>query len=191
MPVHATQTASSVAVDAFAGTYRSTRDGAPLKLTVQNGQLRLGNGAALTPVDDLHFALGTSGAVIAFDPSPSLRSGSEQARSALRLIGVDGDTLRYEPVAPFAPTAAQLAEYAGTYVSDEAEATVVVTVDGTGGLRLTDRYGRSQGTVPPLYKDTFGDAGGDIRLLRDAKGTVTGLSVRESRAWDVRFARRK
>jgi CubicO group peptidase (beta-lactamase class C family) len=179
-PVRATQTAAgSASVESLAGTYRNTRDGAPLKLVAQNGQLRANAGAVLVPLDGRRFALGTG--TLQLDPAPN-------GRAAIRLLTADGDTVRFEPQAPFAPSAAQLAEYAGTYVSDEAEATIVVTVDGAG-LRLADRYGRVQGTVPPAYADAFGDAGGTIRFLRDAKGKVTGLSVRESRAWDVRFAR--
>jgi hypothetical protein len=179
-PVRATQTAAgSVSVAELAGTYRSARTGAPLTLTAQDGQLRATRGAPLVPLDGRRFRLGAS--TVQFDPATT-------GRAALRLLTADGDTVRYEPTAPFAPTAAQLAEYAGTYVSDEAEATIVVSVDG-GGLRLADRYGRVQGTVPPIYTDAFGDAAGGVRFLRDAKGKVTGLSVRESRAWDVRFTR--
>ncbi|AHG92456.1 beta-lactamase (plasmid) [Gemmatirosa kalamazoonensis] len=165
--VRATLVAASVdgaGPAAFVGTYRSTRDGAPLRLVVTNGQLRLSTGAVVTLDSSAH------------------------APTTLRLVTADGDTLRYEATAPFTPTAARLAEYAGTYESDEVDGTIVVTVDGTG-LRLADRYGRVQRTAPPLYTDTFGDASGHVRFVRDGRGRVTGLSVRESRAWDVRFRR--
>jgi hypothetical protein len=124
-----------------------------------------------------------------------LDSVSRPARRAaghvpLRLVTPDGDTVRYTPVAPFAPTAAQLAEYAGTYTSDEAQGTLVVSMEN-GALRLRDQYGRDAGTPPPLYPDAFGNAGQGIRFVRDARGKVVALSVRESRAWDVRFVRQR
>jgi hypothetical protein len=52
--------------------------------------------------------------------APALLAARRGERAGFRRIS-DGDTIRYEPVADFAPTPAQLAEYAGTYESDEAE----------------------------------------------------------------------
>jgi hypothetical protein len=185
LPVRATQAASgadAARLEALAGLYRSTRDGQPLRLTVHDGQLRTATGVPLYPVDERRFLLGgPAGSTVLFD-------AGAPGRAALRLLSADGDTVRYEPAEPFTPTAAQLAEYAGTYESDEAEATIVVTVDGSG-LRLADRYGRVQATAQPLYADAFGSGATGVRFLRDAQGRVTGLSVRESRAWDVRFAK--
>jgi len=177
-PVRATQTsAGTTSVDALAGTYRSARDGAPLRIRVRDGGLRTATEVPLRPLGDDRFQLGgPNGPTLAFEPS------------SVRLLAADGDTVRYERVAPFEPTAAQLAEYVGTYVSDEAEGTLVVSVD-QGKLRLSDRYGRPLDSFTPAYADAFGLGTPGIRFLRDAKGHITALSVRESRAWDVRFVR--
>jgi CubicO group peptidase (beta-lactamase class C family) len=185
-PVRATLAADVAArLDALAGTYRSTRDGQPLRLVARDGQLRTAAGAPLLPVDGHRFLLGgPNGPTLVADAATAAG-----ARATVRLLTADGDTVRYEPVADFAPTPAQLAEYAGTYVSDEAEGTIVVTVDGTA-LRLADRYGRPLGTALPQYADTFGDARLGIRFIRDTTGRVVALGVRESRAWDVRFDRK-
>ena len=61
------------------------------------------------------------------------------ARPAAVLVSADGDSARWEPVAPAAPDAARLAEYAGTYRSDEAEVTWTAAVQD-GRLAVRQRH---------------------------------------------------
>jgi CubicO group peptidase (beta-lactamase class C family) len=122
-----------------------------------------------------------------------------------RATAVDehGVTEAYEKVARAAPTAQDLPAYAGTYVSDEAETTLVVAV--SDGKLVVKR--RPDTTVPltPLYADAFTDRQpgaspqtddsmrpplGTIIFRRDNAGRVNALSVVQERVWDLRFVKR-
>src|SRR6185436_613412 len=107
------------------------------------------------------------------------------ARTGFRLTGPDGDVVRWEPVEDFAPTAAQLAEYAGAYRSEEAEATYTIAVEG-GRLVLLRRFGERD-ELRPLYRDVFEGGGARFRFVRDDAGKVAQLSAIAERVWDLRF----
>lgn len=95
------------------------------------------------------------------------------------------------PPAPPRPTpgAAELAAYAGTYVSDEAETTLVAEVaDGT--LVLRRRPATVIRLTPAAGQDAFTGSIGTITFRRDATGRVVALSVKQDRVWDLRFDRR-
>lgn len=89
------------------------------------------------------------------------------------------------------PSAEQLGQFAGTYFSEELEATYHVEVR-SGGLIMRHRR---HGTIPLtwLAHDDFG--GGvwfmrSVEFLRDGQGMVTGLSVTvDDRSRDIRFFR--
>lgn len=84
-----------------------------------------------------------------------------------------------------AMTAEQLAAYAGTYVSDEAEATFTIAADGP---KLTLKR-RPDVSLPltPTGADTFDAGFAAVKFIRDAAGRVTELSVAGSRVFDMRF----
>jgi hypothetical protein len=90
--------------------------------------------------------------------------------------------------ASLAPTAADLAAYAGTYSSDEAETTLVVEV--RNGALVALRRPDSVIRLTPHSRDRF-DAGAGLGLVtfhrRD--GRVTELGLTQDRVWDVRFQR--
>ncbi|MES1211848.1 MAG: DUF3471 domain-containing protein, partial [Acidobacteriota bacterium] len=93
-----------------------------------------------------------------------------------------------EPKAVPELTTAQLAEYAGEYLSDEAEVTYAVTVQG-GTLVLRTRPDVSTGLKPRSVDEFESDAGVTLRFQRDAGGKVTEVSVGMPRVWDLRFRR--
>jgi hypothetical protein len=41
----------------------------------------------------------------------------------------------------------------------------------------------------PTGKDTFEGSIGRVTFLRSSSGSVNGLSIRQERVWDLRFAR--
>jgi hypothetical protein len=163
-------------VAALVGRYRDPRTGETVTIAAEGGRARIVGGPALVPIDARRLVANGDTLVVGDAPGPIL------------VVDVQGDSLRFEPLAPFAPTAAQLAAYAGTYVSDEADATIVVDV-ADGALRARRADGRSLGRLVPAYADAF-EGGADVRFVRDAGGRVTALSVREPRVWDLRFVRR-
>lgn len=92
-----------------------------------------------------------------------------------------------EPVEPWNPSPAQLAEFVGTYHSDDAETTFVVRVE-EGQLVLWRRPGETR-PLTPVYEDGFRMPGGMIRFRRDGAGRVGQLSLSVSRVFDMRFDR--
>lgn len=168
-------------LQAFAGTYRDTRTGVPVQISLREGGLWT-QGRLFLPVGEGRFvAPGGAGSLI-FDPRPA---GGPRASAVLGTPGQPG--VRLEPVEPFSPGTPELRVYEGTYRSEEAEATYKVVVED-GGLVLRDRWG--EGTpLRPLYRDAFAGGGVTYVFRRDAVGQVMELSWSESRVWDLRFRR--
>ncbi len=166
---------------ARAGLYRNERTGESLRLQVTEGRLRTRGGMGLTPLSDTQFHI-DSGVEVTFDDTPG------SGRVVMRIQYPNGDVVRFEPVDEFAPTPAQLAEYAGEYESDEAEAAYRVVLE-EGKLELRSRPDLKL-LLTPSYPDAFVAASGWIvRFQRGPDGKVTGLSLGLGRVRDLRFAR--
>ena len=102
-------------------------------------------------------------------------------------LGLVVDSARAIPgSATTAPTPTDLALYAGTYTSDEAEATFKFEMKN-GALTAVDRYGRGVPLVPH-YKDGFVSAQNRIMVFRrDRSGKVNAVSFGLGRVRDLRF----
>lgn len=162
-------------IAARAGLYRNRRTGEILGLKVEEGKLRSRGGRTVSPLSSDLFLV-DNGSKLEFVPD------------GLRLLTPDGDTIPYDRVEEASPTAAQLAEYAGEYVSDEAEVTYNVVVKD-GKLAVKARPDVSV-ALTPLYADAFqADNGFLVRFFRK-DGKVAELSVGLGRVRDLRFARR-
>jgi hypothetical protein len=103
------------------------------------------------------------------------------------VIGADGDVTHYAVAAPVTPTAADLAKYEGTNVSDEAEVTYTIRVES--GALVALRRPDARFALAPSYKDAFTNAQLPLVLFRrDPKtGQVVGLSLGLGRVRDLRF----
>lgn len=170
-----------VAVDpallaARAGLYRDTRTSLVLRLAAREGTLAAVGRGPLVPASASRFRAGDSWVV--FD---------EAGRTGFQVVGSDGDTLRYEPVDDFTPTAAQLAGFAGTYGSDEVGAELTFSV-ASGRLVMRDEAGNAV-PLEPAYPDAFTLGGSVIRFTREGE-RVTGLTVSSDRVWAMPFTRR-
>lgn len=91
---------------------------------------------------------------------------------------------------PIRPTLEELNALTGTFVSDEAETVLTLTVSGES-LVLRRRPDTQIRLVPTATRDRF-QAGsvGSITFRRDASGKVTALSVGQDRVFDLRFEKR-
>ena len=169
-------------VAALAGGYRDTRTGQFMQLTADGSSLRMGDadGMELTPTSETEFA-SPDGVSIAFE------AAGDGGRAAAIMNTPVADNVRIEPVAEFAPTAADLAGYVGAYHSDEAEVTYHVEIED-GVLMIKNRYGDG-GELEPVYPDAFTRGGGTFIFHRDAGGRVTEASMSQGRVWDLRFER--
>ena len=95
---------------------------------------------------------------------------------------------RWDLQRPFTPTAAQLQEFTGDYVSEELGVTYTFYVED-GRLKLRFRPAQRM-TLEPIFKDAFEADGDTVRFTRAASGAVDGLRIFAGRARHVRFARR-
>ena len=105
----------------------------------------------------------------------------------VRVRSANGDTLVSDRDASWKPSAADLAQYAGRYTSDEAETSLTFSVQD-GALMATDRYG-SSARLTPVYRDAFIRNGQLFRFRRDVRGTVNAVSLGLGRVRDLRFAK--
>lgn len=161
--------------DRFAGLYRDPVTGFTRELTADGGLLHDG-GTVLDPAGDLAFAT-TSGRRYVFEPD-------------LRTFQIEDwqyTDQRYERVEPWTPSSSELNDFVGTYHSDDAETTLVFSVQD-GGLSLWRRP--SDVLRPePIYEDAFRGGAYHFRFRRDASGRVDGLSLSTGRVYDMRFER--
>jgi hypothetical protein len=94
----------------------------------------------------------------------------------------------FELVTPFQPTAAQLTEYEGSYVSEEIDPVYRITVEEG---KLTVVYLKHKAvTLQPLIRDTFVGDIAKVRFTRDAKGRVIGLILDTGRIQNFAFTKK-
>jgi len=174
-PPAATYTLTAADLDRLAGLYRNTKTGVPVTMSRDGGGIRTDR-ASLVAVSASRFTT-TSGTTWEFDG----RGGAKETDSY-------GTIDQYERVAAATPVPAQLAELAGTYVSDEAETALTVSVSGNA-LIVRQRPDTVR-TLTPVYADAFtAPQLGLVIFRRDGSGRVAELSIVEDRVWDLRFAR--
>jgi len=175
-----TVTLSAAQLERWAGTYVDARTDRALHLTVRDGALAMADGpnVVVRPV--------TPNAFRAFGNADLVFSGTAPARRALLIR--DGDTSVFTEAHAAPLTKAKLAEYAGTYASDELDA--VLTVVPVGELLILRRRPADEIWMRPVYDDDFATSIGSLRFSRDASGRVTGFGVYSGRIRNVRFSKR-
>jgi hypothetical protein len=164
-----------------AGLYRIVQTGLPGQLTLgADGILRQGR-TVLIPVSESEFLIGATVQRIVFGPpGPS-------GRAPFRLMEGDVVVDEFEPVEPVDPSPAELRAYEGTFHSPDAETTYRVAEED--GELVVHRRPDARFTLRPVYRDAFRMGGRLIRFYRDESGTITELSLTESRVYDMRFFR--
>lgn len=168
----ATVPASELA--AIAGLYRNRNDETVLRVELRDGQLRA-NGAELIPVGGNKFSRGNSEVTFA-----AANGGT------LRYLGSDDEPIVYERASAVQPTAAELAAYAGTYVSPELDVSFTVAVENNR-LVLKRRYA-SDVSLAPTFRDGF-QGNGSYVFTRNAAGAVTGFRFTQGRVRFVEFVK--
>ena len=169
-----------VQIETYAGLYRNVVTGEATTIVVEGDALRLGRGPALTALGPSTFRVGSGPAMIEF---PVSEDGAVRARLGVR----GGESLVLERVPRAAPAAEALAALAGTYRSDEVEASYEVAVaDGT--LVLKRRPDRAW-PLEPLYEDAFSAPIGLVRFVRGSQQAVTALTLTTGRVRALPFAR--
>ncbi|MFZ2490089.1 MAG: DUF3471 domain-containing protein, partial [Thermoanaerobaculia bacterium] len=164
----ATSAGSDDGPSPFAGLWRDPHSDAILAIEPDRGRLYLrprpgGSGPELTIVREGELRIG--------------RNQLRLANDGLHLLPVHKPEAVYVRVERVSPSAEELSEYAGSYRSDEADATWTVTVEEG---QLVARPRRSWTIrMDPTYRDGFITDGNDlVRFTRDAAGKIDGLEVK-------------
>jgi CubicO group peptidase (beta-lactamase class C family) len=147
------------------------------RITLDNGKLRiatLGPKTELQPLSETRFRMAGSATEVRF-------------QGTRLIITQNSKPLSFEKSTLFKPTAAQLAEYAGAYTSDEFEAVFHLEVDG-GDLTI-HRLRFKPVTLNPAIPDVFTSSLATVRFTRDGKGKVTGAIFNAGRVLNLKMVR--
>ena len=170
-------------VGAVGCTYRDTRTDQTVALTATSGALSSGTGGRGGDV------VRSAREEIAFAPRKVRRCSAARPAIVDSFSFAPSRTRRgIEEVSP-APATIPVADYAGTYASDELD--VRFTVVARDGKLFLKRRPADEFELRPMYRDDFASGGGlgTVRFARDARGAVTGLAFFAGRVLDVRFKR--
>jgi CubicO group peptidase (beta-lactamase class C family) len=94
----------------------------------------------------------------------------------------------FESAEAATPSAAELAQYAGAYVSEEIDPVYRIVLDGDK-LHLT-RLKHKPDTLRPTVRDVFAGDIGTVRFRRDASGHISGFTLNAGRIQNFHFSRR-
>lgn len=159
----------------YAGFYASSKSGAVFKLCLKDGKLinsgLLQNETTMIPTSENCFLM-----VAGSDKFELVPVFNQSGKiSEIKITGNGGKPDVFLPVKPPFDSPEQLAEYAGTYYSDEFDADYKLTLEGNS---LVLQIGENlKPTLTAAYADVFTAAGGQINLVfdRDEKGKITGF----------------
>ena len=173
------------------GLYWNRDDDQFLKTYLKDGKLRvsfnLEDDYALKPVSGTFFHIADTPwgdqANFHFEPA-----AGDKLRRLLQSFG-DGKPDLFEPIPLTIPTAAELADYAGSYVSQEIEPVYRMVVQD-GKLTLT-RLKHKPAPLEPRTLDVFTAEIGTIRFTRDPNHRVSGFVLNSGRIRNFRFTRRE
>jgi CubicO group peptidase (beta-lactamase class C family) len=159
----------------YAGIYAHPESGRSFKLTMKNGELVnrefFKKEVPVTPISEKRLLFIDGNGMTELLPDLNNDSSVYQ----IRIMNDEGVPDIFVPVKPAADGPEKLAEYAGTYYSEEFAAEHRIVLKGNS-LRL--QFGETfDAPINGFYADTFGGGGGQVRITftRDEKGTITGF----------------
>lgn len=120
-------------------------------------------------------------------PAAEVRFEGDGATATRMVVRTASDLVTFTRADTVALDSTKLAEYAGSYRSDEAEVTHTWKVE-KGQLAVYAGY-RRLGVLEPTYKDGFTRGGSVIDMVRDTRGRITGYVVESGRVRHLRFTR--
>jgi len=171
------------------GAYRNPKTGGIWQLTVEEGKLLVdaaGFKFQIVPTAPGVFRAEGIPIPIAVTFVPTAAGGRPRLQA---MVASEKEARILEPVELWSPTAAQLAEMAGSYQSDEL-GTVFVLLFKDGKLLIQHRStGDEPVPVKPTLKDSFSIEGAAIAFTRDAKGRIDGCDLDSGRMKKIRFVK--
>jgi CubicO group peptidase (beta-lactamase class C family) len=174
-------------LQAKVGVYVNVKDPDDMvRFVVKDGGLQVGNVGeddtyAVEIVSEKQFHLLIQPVDFTFLPAQS----GAPLQFTLKPEGDKMDT--YSAVPAFAPSAAQLAEYAGIYSSREIDPLYELKIES--GSLVLHRLKDGPDTLHPVTRDFFSANVGKFRFTRDSKGAINGFLLTTGRVIDLRFER--
>jgi CubicO group peptidase (beta-lactamase class C family) len=167
----------------FAGLYYSATTSETRAVSLRDGRLVLGRGheAALRPVAADTFQIEGNREIQLRFVRPSGDGPPE-----LHVVSGVLPPVVYLAVTQAAPSAEELAAYAGRYRSDELD--VIYTVVIEAGKLVIQRRKHAPTTLEPAHADAFNGTA-DVHFTRDAAGQIDGFLLTTGRVRNLRFAR--
>jgi CubicO group peptidase (beta-lactamase class C family) len=159
----------------YTGVYASSESGTAFRLSLKDGKL-INSGLLqyeipVMPIAENRFLMAAD--TNRFEMIPIFNQSGTISEIKLTMNGGKPDV--FIPVKPPLDTPQQLAEYAGTYYSDEFDADFKLTLQGNNlSLQIGENL---KPTLTAAYADVFTTANGQINLsfTRDDKGKITGF----------------
>ena len=172
-PVKAMHRLTAAEAAAATGLFRNTVTGEAITVTQADDGVQVDR-AAYVSMSGRRFTSQSGGA------------WEVDADGRAKLTDQYGSVDTFERATPASPSTAELAGLAGTYVSDDAETTLVASVQD--GRLVLKRRPDTVIELKPTYQDAFTGSLGTIVFHRGGK--TLELSVVQDRVWDMRFTRR-
>jgi CubicO group peptidase (beta-lactamase class C family) len=175
---------------AFTGLYWNRESDAFVKILVNNGKLGAYMGGdellVLKPFGESEFHIADKPWGDEVKIHFVAASGDEPRR--LERSDGGGKPRVYKAEQPFSPGGAELAGYAGEYVSEEIDALYRFVLDGEK-LTLV-RLKHEPDALRPAVRDVFTGEIGTVRFARDASGHVSGFVLNAGRIQNFHFSKR-
>jgi hypothetical protein len=169
-----------------AGLYTERVSKTVVRLEMREGKLTvaMGNGYPLEPIAKDKFEVAEAGMTVSFEGN---QNGHPQRMLALEKGQKEPDVFDYtEP--QDAPAATQLAEYAGSYYSEELDARYVIQI--TNGKVVLRRKKTADVTFTLKAPDEYTSPDfGTIKFLRNSNKSVSGFEISTGRVRRLSFSR--
>lgn len=171
----------------YPGVYRNPATGELRRISLRQGKLRIDsfgpNSTELLLIGDGKFAVAGTAVPV------HLKFERPDAGFVVHRESDPPETERFERAEAFAPSAADLHAFAGSYYSEELDTTYVLSVkDGKLWTRI--RF-NPPGELRPAVRDVFvGPFGIRLEFARDAQGRASSFAVQAGRVRNIRFVRR-
>jgi len=177
-PARAKSTAPAAELARFAGLYIDERTGGVLRLAPGTGTLKLVTDTKSTDLVRLGARRYQNGTA-----ERSFSTGTLESRTP------DGEVVTFRRVEPHMPTPTDLQALVGRYASPEADATLIVSVEGDRLVLTPANRPSAPTTLVPLYRDGFLNEDGILRVVRGADDKVQGLRFTRARVYNLMFER--
>jgi CubicO group peptidase (beta-lactamase class C family) len=176
---------------AFAGLYWNREDDAFVKISVKDGKLQgdvsSGEPLVLKPVAESRFHIADKPWGDEVEIHFVAASGDKPRRMEQSFGG--GKPTVFEIAEAFSPSGAELADYAGAYMSEEIDPVYRIALDEEK-LSLT-RLKHKADTLQPAVRDVFTGQIGTVRFTRDpSNGHVSGFVLNAGRIQNFHFLKR-